>query len=205
MYTYVHPLYMYNIHHIYTEHTSKQPIYTLNTSYIRPQYTTTWIERYRAHLSKYIDNHNWQRIADFEDSTADAPDAPDAPDALDTPKNRTTSSFVRTASASRRQEVRKRASTSSKRGLGQASVEEDADVVAERLAMAKGEIPEDAPVRVYGLRKTFGSFVAVDNVSLHIPQGQCFGLLGPNGAGKTTTINMLTGLMEPTAGTKKAV
>ena len=52
-------------------------------------------------------------------------------------------------------------------------------------------------------RKTFGSFVAVDNVSLHIPQGQCFGLLGPNGAGKTTTINMLTGLMEPTAGTKK--
>ena len=50
--------------------------------------------------------------------------------------------------------MRKRASTSSKRGLGQgASVEEDADVVAERLAMANGEIPEDAPVRVYGLRK----------------------------------------------------
>jgi len=48
--------------------------------------------------------------------------------------------------------------------------------------------------------KKFGSFTAVDGLSLTIPRGQFFGFLGPNGAGKTTTIKMLTGLYEPTAG-----
>jgi ABC-type multidrug transport system ATPase subunit len=38
-------------------------------------------------------------------------------------------------------------------------------------------------------------------MTLGIQRGECFGLLGPNGAGKTTTINMLTGFIEPTAGT----
>ena len=48
--------------------------------------------------------------------------------------------------------------------------------------------------------KNFGSFVAVDHISLTIEKGEFFGFLGPNGAGKTTTIKMLTGLYEPTAG-----
>jgi len=48
--------------------------------------------------------------------------------------------------------------------------------------------------------KRFGSFTAVDHVSLTIERGQFFGFLGPNGAGKTTTIKMLTGLYEPTSG-----
>lgn len=48
--------------------------------------------------------------------------------------------------------------------------------------------------------KTFGSFVAVDHISLTIEKGEFFGFLGPNGAGKTTTIKMLTGLYEPTSG-----
>jgi len=48
--------------------------------------------------------------------------------------------------------------------------------------------------------KKFGSFTAVDDVSLSVPKGQFFGFLGPNGAGKTTTIKMLTGLFEPTSG-----
>lgn len=48
--------------------------------------------------------------------------------------------------------------------------------------------------------KKFGSFVAVDNVSLKIERGQFFGFLGPNGAGKTTTIKMMTGLFRPTSG-----
>lgn len=51
-----------------------------------------------------------------------------------------------------------------------------------------------------GLRKTFGSLVAVDNLDLTINRGEVFGLLGPNGSGKTTTIRMLCGLVEPTAG-----
>jgi ABC-2 type transport system ATP-binding protein len=48
--------------------------------------------------------------------------------------------------------------------------------------------------------KKFGSFTAVNNVSLKIEPGQFFGFLGPNGAGKTTTIKMMTGLYEPTVG-----
>lgn len=50
------------------------------------------------------------------------------------------------------------------------------------------------------LTRRFGSFIAVDNVSFDVAPGQFFGFLGPNGAGKSTTIKMLTGLLEPTAG-----
>jgi ABC-2 type transport system ATP-binding protein len=51
------------------------------------------------------------------------------------------------------------------------------------------------------LRKTYdGKVEAVRGLSLDIQAGECFGLLGPNGAGKTTTIEILEGLLEPTAG-----
>jgi ABC-2 type transport system ATP-binding protein len=55
-------------------------------------------------------------------------------------------------------------------------------------------------VEVRDLRRTFGSFVAVDNISLHVSRGEVFGFLGPNGAGKSTTIRMLCGLLLPTGG-----
>jgi ABC-2 type transport system ATP-binding protein len=55
-------------------------------------------------------------------------------------------------------------------------------------------------VRAEGLRKSYGSTMAVDGVSLEIPAGRIFGLLGPNGAGKSTTIGMLSGLLLPDAG-----
>ena len=55
-------------------------------------------------------------------------------------------------------------------------------------------------VVIRGLRKTFGSMVAVSGLDLAIRRGEVFGLLGPNGSGKTTTIRMLCGLMTPTAG-----
>jgi ABC-2 type transport system ATP-binding protein len=48
--------------------------------------------------------------------------------------------------------------------------------------------------------KKFGSFTAVDNISLVVPPGEFFGFLGPNGAGKTTTIKMMAGLFSPTSG-----
>jgi ABC-2 type transport system ATP-binding protein len=51
------------------------------------------------------------------------------------------------------------------------------------------------------LRRVYGSFVAVDDVSFTVRRGEIFGFLGPNGAGKTTTIKMLTGLLRPTSGT----
>ena len=50
------------------------------------------------------------------------------------------------------------------------------------------------------LTKQFGTKIAVDGISLSIPEGQIFGLLGPNGAGKTTTLKMLTGMLVPTSG-----
>jgi ABC-2 type transport system ATP-binding protein len=55
-------------------------------------------------------------------------------------------------------------------------------------------------VEIDNLVKTFGSFVAVDRVSLKVPKGEIFGFLGPNGAGKSTTIRMLCGLLNPTSG-----
>jgi ABC-2 type transport system ATP-binding protein len=51
-----------------------------------------------------------------------------------------------------------------------------------------------------GLRKQFGSVLALDGLDLDVPVGSIFGLLGPNGAGKTTTIRLLTGLARPTGG-----
>lgn len=50
------------------------------------------------------------------------------------------------------------------------------------------------------LTRQFGSFTAVNNVSLQVHYGEIYGLLGANGAGKTTTIKMLCGLLEPSAG-----
>lgn len=50
------------------------------------------------------------------------------------------------------------------------------------------------------LTKRFGSFVAVDGISLSISPGEIFGFLGPNGAGKSTTIRMLCALLRPTSG-----
>jgi ABC-2 type transport system ATP-binding protein len=55
-------------------------------------------------------------------------------------------------------------------------------------------------LEVRGLRKTFGTVVAVDGLDLEVRVGECFGLLGPNGAGKTTTIEICEGLQEPDAG-----
>lgn len=56
-------------------------------------------------------------------------------------------------------------------------------------------------IRLQGLRKTYGKFVAVNGVDLHVPRGELFGFLGPNGAGKTTTLRMIAGILKPTAGT----
>ena len=58
----------------------------------------------------------------------------------------------------------------------------------------------DPFVRIEGVTKRFGSFVAVDNVSLSIRKGEIFGLLGGSGCGKTTLLRMLAGFEDPSAG-----
>ncbi|MFB6283838.1 MAG: ATP-binding cassette domain-containing protein [Halobacteria archaeon] len=51
-----------------------------------------------------------------------------------------------------------------------------------------------------GLKKIYGGFTAVDDISFSVEDGEIFGVIGPNGAGKTTTLKMLAGLIEPTEG-----
>lgn len=53
----------------------------------------------------------------------------------------------------------------------------------------------DSALSVKGLRKSYGSVLAVDGLDLEVRAGECFGLLGPNGAGKTTTIEICEGLL----------
>src|SRR5580700_3897570 len=60
---------------------------------------------------------------------------------------------------------------------------------------------EPMPVlETIGLEKRFGGIVAAHDVSLSIEKGARHALIGPNGAGKTTVINLLTGVLRPTAG-----
>ena len=55
-------------------------------------------------------------------------------------------------------------------------------------------------IETSGLTRDFGSFRAVNQLSLRVESGRFYGFLGPNGAGKSTTIKMLTGLLGPTSG-----
>jgi ABC-2 type transport system ATP-binding protein len=64
-----------------------------------------------------------------------------------------------------------------------------------------GPAPGGPAVEITHLRKTYGTLVAVDDVSLSVAEGEIFGILGPNGAGKTTTVECAIGLRSPDAGT----
>ncbi|OQX92595.1 MAG: ABC transporter [candidate division Zixibacteria bacterium 4484_95] len=55
-------------------------------------------------------------------------------------------------------------------------------------------------IKLTRLTKSFGSQIAVDDLSLDVEGGELFGFLGPNGAGKTTTIKMMAGILKPTSG-----
>ena len=58
----------------------------------------------------------------------------------------------------------------------------------------------DEAIRVESLKKYYGKFAAVDDISFSVQSGEIFGILGPNGAGKTTTLEILEGLHDPTSG-----
>jgi ABC-2 type transport system ATP-binding protein len=57
------------------------------------------------------------------------------------------------------------------------------------------------PLRITALTKWFGSTKALDELTLDVPAGSCFGLVGPNGSGKSTTLRSVVGLVRPDSGT----
>ena len=61
-----------------------------------------------------------------------------------------------------------------------------------------------ALLEVEGLTRRFGGLVAVDALSFSVAAGEIVGLLGPNGSGKTTVLNLLSGVLRPDAGTRRA-
>jgi ABC-2 type transport system ATP-binding protein len=63
--------------------------------------------------------------------------------------------------------------------------------------------PGEAVVETRDLTKKYGSFVALDRLTLSVERGQILGFVGPNGAGKTTTIKILVGLARPTSGSAR--
>lgn len=70
--------------------------------------------------------------------------------------------------------------------------------LAEKTPFVKNQ--EKIAIAAQKLTKKFGTYLAVDDISLEVKRGEIFGLLGPNGAGKTTTFKMLCGLLQPTVG-----
>jgi lipooligosaccharide transport system ATP-binding protein len=58
-----------------------------------------------------------------------------------------------------------------------------------------------AIIEVHSLHKSYAGLRVVDNISISIQRGECYGLLGPNGAGKSTTLRLLLGLTDPDGGT----
>ena len=71
------------------------------------------------------------------------------------------------------------------------SIEEEITALTWRISM----------LYINDLTKNYGSFMAVNHLSLHIPEGDLFGFVGPNGAGKTTTIRIVCGLLRASSGT----
>ena len=60
-------------------------------------------------------------------------------------------------------------------------------------------------IRIDHLTKRYGRARGITDLTLHVPEGGCFGFIGPNGAGKSTTIRTLLGLLSPTSGTARVL
>src|SRR5213075_306378 len=64
----------------------------------------------------------------------------------------------------------------------------------QRRAAHRKNVNAMATIEAGGLRKTFGTTVALDGIDLHVEEGRILGMIGPNGAGKTTALNAILGL-----------
>src|SRR5205807_4451349 len=93
---------------------------------------------------------------------------------------------------------RSRGCASSRRGTNE--VPRRRSSPGSRRDRRRGDPMTDLAIQTLDLARRFGSVLAVDCLSLHVPRGCVYGFLGPNGAGKTTTIRMLLGLIRPNSG-----
>jgi branched-chain amino acid transport system ATP-binding protein len=66
--------------------------------------------------------------------------------------------------------------------------------------MTTQDAPQAPLLRIEALTKSFGGFVALDNITVEIAKGERFGLIGPNGSGKTTLVNCISGALRPNKG-----
>ncbi|WP_435184711.1 ABC transporter ATP-binding protein [Halobellus sp. EA9] len=87
-------------------------------------------------------------------------------------------------------------------GSAAAGAPDDVDAEPGGLNLGTGgpSVSEEFPLVVEDLRKSFGGITAVDDASFRVERGSLTGLIGPNGAGKSTTFNLITGMLEPDAG-----
>ena len=69
-----------------------------------------------------------------------------------------------------------------------------------KMTVTEGEVSGKLVAEAKGLTKAYGNLTVVDNLSLRIQRGDTLGIVGPNGAGKTTLVNLLTGALQPDAG-----
>ncbi|KAL7747854.1 hypothetical protein RI367_006789 [Sorochytrium milnesiophthora] len=77
----------------------------------------------------------------------------------------------------------------------------DSEVVAEVQRVDNPEVTDSQlAVKIQHVSKYYGTFAAVDDLTLGMEKGECFGLLGPNGSGKSTTVAMLGGILAPRKG-----
>ncbi len=75
--------------------------------------------------------------------------------------------------------------------------------MTEALPLCTPETTGETVIDLQGLSKRYGTFTALDDLTLRVGAGQILGLIGPNGAGKTTAIKILVGLIRPTAGSAR--
>ncbi|KAL7748165.1 hypothetical protein RI367_006522 [Sorochytrium milnesiophthora] len=77
---------------------------------------------------------------------------------------------------------------------------DDPDVTAEIRRVDQEQADDRFAVKIQHLSRHFGTFAAIDDLTLGLEKGECFGLLGPNGCGKTTTTAVLSGTLAPSRG-----